>query len=413
MVVKESARVRVVERDFDDDAHPATASPVGRMSAGRAVAVVLVALVAAAFLDSHAFVRAGEAMDPGPVRTVTLAVAHPVDAVAGAVGLRLPSEALGAAFGNQRKSGDGGTSQLDRLADGTGGGAGVPSEGPGGAAAAGSGAGGGAVEAGGASGGTSESPAAGPLTGADGLGSGDTSGGMDSEPVAQPGVVIGPPGTVAWRRAAPGRPLKVLVTGDSLADFVGYQMAAMTSDAGLVQVANVPRNGTGLTNPEFFDWSVNAAQEIAARKPDVVVVVLGGNDGWNLKVGDRAYPAGTPQWQAAYTRRIVAVARILSGGGVRPVYWSTPPMPESPKWARIFASQARAAVAAVPSVPGMRYVDLFQRTQVRGHYSDRLTFHGASIDARQPDGIHFSRAGAQIPAEAILQAMTADLGRVR
>ncbi|MGN6688246.1 MAG: DUF459 domain-containing protein [Actinomycetales bacterium] len=413
--LQETRRVRVAERDFDDDAHPATASSVGRMPAGRAIAVVLVALVAAAFLDSHAFVRAGEAMPEGAVRTVTLAVAHPVDAVAGALGLRLPSEALDAAFGNERKTGDGATSRLDELADGP--------NADGSAAPAASAP----VSAGATTGGdAAPNGAAAPVSTAPGA----TASAGSSAPAASavpasglpasglpatvlPGVVVGPAGTGPWRHPTPGHPLKVLVTGDSLSDFVGFQMAAMTSAAGLVQIENVPRNGTGLTNPDFFDWSVNAQQEIAARKPDVVVVVMGGNDGWNLTVGGHAYAAGSPQWQSAYARRIAAVATILSGGGARPVYWSTPPFPESSKWARIFASQARAAVAAVRSVPGARYVDLFQRTQVAGKYSDELPFHGQLVDARQPDGIHFSRIGAKIPAEVILQAMAADVGRVR
>ena len=75
--------------------------------------------------------------------------------------------------------------------------------------------------------------------------------------------------------------VNVLVTGDSQAQFVGEVLTdLLPSD--LFDVSVVARNATGLTNPEFFNWEINAQQEIAARKPDAVVMVMGGNDGFNV-----------------------------------------------------------------------------------------------------------------------------------
>ena len=82
----------------------------------------------------------------------------------------------------------------------------------------------------------------------------------------------------------------VLVTGDSQAEFVGQRMLDVAPD-GLLRVDVVARNGTGLTRPEFFNWEVNAKQEIADRRPDAVVMVMGGNDGFNVTVdGQRVRP---------------------------------------------------------------------------------------------------------------------------
>ena len=65
----------------------------------------------------------------------------------------------------------------------------------------------------------------------------------------------------------------------------------------------VARNATGLTRPEFFNWEVNAQQEIAARKPDAVVMLMGGNDGFNVLVDGQLYGpftrSGRPSTRAA------------------------------------------------------------------------------------------------------------------
>src|SRR5262245_55021817 len=73
-----------------------------------------------------------------------------------------------------------------------------------------------------------------------------------------------------FRQPTQDRPLKVLVTGDSEAQFIGEQLTEI-APKGLIDAEVVPRNGTGLTNPNFFNWEINAKDEIRDRKPDAVV----------------------------------------------------------------------------------------------------------------------------------------------
>ncbi len=80
-------------------------------------------------------------------------------------------------------------------------------------------------------------------------------------------------------------PLEVFVTGDSQAEFLGQRLIDQSPE-GLLDVEIVARNGTGLTNPAFFNWEVNAEQEMAQRDPDAVVMGLGGNDGFNVQTSD-------------------------------------------------------------------------------------------------------------------------------
>jgi uncharacterized protein len=205
--------------------------------------------------------------------------------------------------------------------------------------------------------------------------------------------------------------VNVLVTGDSQAQFVGETLTdLLPSD--LFDVSVVARNATGLTNPEFFNWEINAQQEIDARNPDAVVMVMGGNDGFNLLHEGQLYGWRDPQWQLEYARRAAVVMRELGSDGKRPVYWVPPPTARDPEFNQIYEIQNRAVEQAAQAVPGARYVDIYD-TINRGRYSDSLKIDGRRVLARQSDGVHFSREGAVVPARLILRAMAKDYPALR
>jgi uncharacterized protein len=205
--------------------------------------------------------------------------------------------------------------------------------------------------------------------------------------------------------------VNLFVTGDSEAQFVGEVLTDMLP-SDLFDVSVVARNATGLTNPEFFNWEINARQEIAARHPDAVVMVIGGNDGFNVAVNGQLYGPDTPQWQLEYARRTAVVMQDLGSNGTRPVYWVPPPTARDTEFNKIFASQNKAVEQAARAVPGARYVDIYS-TLNHGRYSDVLKIDGDKVLARQADGIHFSRAGAVAPARLILRAMGKDYKALR
>src|SRR5215210_3761224 len=208
------------------------------------------------------------------------------------------------------------------------------------------------------------------------------------------------------------RPLRVLVTGDSQAEFLGQRLIDQ-APSGLLDVTTVARNGTGLTNPDFFNWEINARQEVAARDPDAVVMALGDNDGFNVQTADGSlYNPGDPGWETEFARRVAVVSKALSGDGKRPVYWVPPPTARDPEFNDIYASQNRAAERATRAISALRYVDIYS-TLNRGRYSDSLKIGGKRVLARQPDGVHFTREGAVAPARLILDAMAEDFPVLR
>jgi hypothetical protein len=207
-------------------------------------------------------------------------------------------------------------------------------------------------------------------------------------------------------------PLDVLVTGDSQAEFLGQRLTDQSPE-GLLRVTTVARNATGLTNPAFFNWEINAEQEVADRDPDAVVMAIGGNDGFNVQTADGSlYNPGEPGWETEFARRVAVVSSVLSGDGERPVYWVPPPTARDPKFNTIFASQNRAVERATESISALRYVDVYS-TLNHGRYSETLKIDGRRVLARQADGVHFTREGAVAAVRLILDAMAEDFPVLR
>jgi uncharacterized protein len=215
----------------------------------------------------------------------------------------------------------------------------------------------------------------------------------------------------SYVQPTPEDPVEVFVTGDSQAEFIGQLLTDELPDD-LFDVEIAARNSTGLTNPEFFNWELNAQQEIAARAPDAVVMVIGGNDGFNVLVGDQLYGWQEPEWQTEYARRAAVVMRELGSDGKRPVYWVPPPTARDDEQNAIYETQNGAVAEAAKAVAGARYVDIFN-TINDGEYSDELRIDGDRVLARQSDGIHFTREGAVVPVRLILRAMARDYEALR
>lgn len=198
---------------------------------------------------------------------------------------------------------------------------------------------------------------------------------------------------VPTRRPTPGRPLRLLVTGDSTSTYPGFALQSRLADDPRVRVATVWRNGTGLATPQRFDWSSFAPAEAARRQADVVVISLGANDAWPLRRRGEVYPLTTARWRAEYARRVAVLAQQLRVAGVDHVIWLTPPQVSDPVHQEVFGDITLAVRAASEYLPGLVMVDLHSgRPVVRRE--------------RQADGIHFTRDASDAIAGLVLETLT-------
>ncbi|HZT97389.1 MAG TPA: DUF459 domain-containing protein [Chloroflexota bacterium] len=198
------------------------------------------------------------------------------------------------------------------------------------------------------------------------------------------------------------RPLRLLVTGDSLVGYMGPQILNEAAAQGAVIGWTDTHDGTGLTRPDFVDWSVVAHSQVGTYHPDAVVIMMGGNDFQNMVLGQRIFYAGTYGWTREYQRRAEIVMRKWIDGGVRRVYWLSMPPANNPSWAHDDQDINIALQRAARQVPGVHYVNVLGPITNHGRYTDYVPVNGVQTLIREPDGVHLNIAGSDIVAGEVV-----------
>jgi lysophospholipase L1-like esterase len=194
-----------------------------------------------------------------------------------------------------------------------------------------------------------------------------------------------------------GGPGRLLVTGDSLAYYLGQQVATAR---GKRPTAVESRPSSGLARPDYFDWTAHAQEQVTAEKPGSVVVFLGANDCQPIrKDGTGAWTSvGSAGWVAEYHRRAAGLMRAYTGARERPVLWIGLPIAREAATTTCYRALNGATAAAARDVPGVRWTDSWSLYAVNGHYSDTVQ----GVLARQEDGIHLTFAGTRFLTRKVL-----------
>jgi hypothetical protein len=209
------------------------------------------------------------------------------------------------------------------------------------------------------------------------------------------------------RRAAH---LRLLATGDSMIQVVDNFLRSGLSRRRATVVRSDAHVSTGISKLGMLDWLRKARGQASGFKPDVTVVFLGANDGFPMKTRSGASVgccgAG---WIAEYARRVESMMRSYRRHGRSLVYWLTLPTPRAGNFARVFRAINPAIRRAAGRVgAGVRVIELGPVFTPGGRFRQTITFHGKTISARQPDGIHLSTAGARVAASLVIDRLRAD-----
>jgi lysophospholipase L1-like esterase len=332
-----------------EDAIPAP--PTGRhLSARDALICVGVCVLLLLAFEGRSIERSGDEMTPGWERTLVLAVGRPAGAVSRATGLAGVKDRLVAwAHPDESLSGPGGFGQAASSAP-----AGVP-----------------------------------PVT-----------------PDAFDPRALG-------AKPAPPRPLQtVLVTGDSLSQPLDAKVArAFARAASGVRVVRDARLGTGISASDLVDWGQLSVQQVRTRRPEAVIVFMGANEGFPMRVGGRTLRCCGPDWSAEYASRARRMMNTYRQGGAARVYWLNLPVPRDRDRQTISRSVNLAiGVAAEPYRAQVRVLDMAALFTPGGRYRGSMTVAGRPTLVRQSDGIHLNGAGADVALAPVLRALRADFG---
>lgn len=312
--------------------------------------MLVVALIAAAFLNARSLQREAQISEPGLSRDVRLAVTDTLVGISSTVGLDLPRRGLQAAIGR---------SGVDDVDDG-------------------------------------------PIDF-----SASASG--DAEPTQQAPQAPREPVKPVFD---PDRPMRIWSAGDSLAIVPGQALVRIAASRRALQSASPPDGqlASGLERPDVFNWFDHIPAEVDRLKPNLVVLSFGGNDdhGYMTGVPDVGVinGFGTPAWNREYRRRVGGLMSELAAKGVLQV-WVLPPVTrDADQSARYRAIGDLIEQEALTRPARVRVVDAYELLAgPGGTYADYAEkANGEFVRTRAPDGVHMDPAGGDIVARAVVDA---------
>lgn len=176
----------------------------------------------------------------------------------------------------------------------------------------------------------------------------------------------------------------ILVVGDSLSVGIGMAMSKELKKKDGVTVFAKGKVGSGLNSPKFYNWEKHLRSFIHKENPDLVVVLIGGNDAFN--------GPGSDSWANSFEKKVDNFLRIAAENKVM-VYWVGLPIMVKDD----FTKKVKVANSVMESTCGAykncSYIDTW------GLASDYAKL-------RAKDGIHFTFNGYMLLSRHIINRMS-------
>lgn len=231
---------------------------------------------------------------------------------------------------------------------------------------------------------------------------------LDPQPEPEPAVAEPEPEPEP-EFVPPEEPLKVLMLGDSLvATGIGALLERRLDNHPHVVCYRKGKSSSGLARPDFFDWPMEAKAHMEWRKPDLVIVILGGNDGQDLTRRSngqgRRVAWDHEDWPSAYRERVDDFLGRVTTDDTRVLWLGLPHMGmrSLEKKLTIIRDVQQNAVEALgdkgvylDTVPFVTTEDGDLLEQAKVGPKDKLQ------TLRAKDGIHFTMAGSEYFADLV------------
>jgi hypothetical protein len=318
-------------------------------SAGSAIAVSLLALLASVLLNAPGLHKSATIQPEGWKRDAALAVTGPLESVSGALLLDRPRSALKAALG--RSDDD----EIDTAVA-------VPEP-------------------------TLEEP------------------GDDDPPTTPP----------KREKFSPDRKLRLWIAGDSLVVVPGESLLRTAAgNRAIARGGKVDgRIASGLERPDVFNWFRHVRDELKAKKPHAVILMLGANDDHGfmtgLPEGREIGSFGSPGWAAEYRRRVAAIMDTVSQGGAFLVWIGLPISRDAEQTRRYDTINAIVQSEAAKRPGRASYLDTyFYFAGDDGGFAQYISDDtGRLVKMRAADGVHFERPAGDLIAKEVLKRLEA------
>ena len=205
--------------------------------------------------------------------------------------------------------------------------------------------------------------------------------------------------------AARKHTITVAVMGDSVAHDLGRGMEDLFAKDHRIRVVRQTKFATGLVRTDYYNWNKVARDFLRRHKPDVVFVMIGGNDHQTIRRHGKRYDPGTKAWRAEYARLVSHFMSNFSRKHAHAkVYWVSLPPVRAAKLSAAFRT-INAIYRYEAKKHGFHYLSIWKKFLVNGHYSsfgDNL--NGVKRRLRMQDGQHFTEDGRLLLAHDVARA---------
>jgi hypothetical protein len=191
------------------------------------------------------------------------------------------------------------------------------------------------------------------------------------------------------------RPITILDVGDSIGEDLGIGLANELGNTPSVHLIQQAVGDTGLANLGFFNWIAQLPVEIKKYHPQVVVMMLGGNDAQPFQSDNTIVQPGTALWRQIYSARVAAVIKDATTAHVHIVWVGLPIMGPTSGLPNADMQAENAAFAAQAAAnPGATFIPTWKLFEnAAGQYSTYLTIAGGLVQVRDPDEVHIDPPG--------------------
>ena len=167
---------------------------------------------------------------------------------------------------------------------------------------------------------------------------------------------------------------------------------------------------SGLNRIDYYDWYARTTKVINDYKPDVLVVMFGGNDDQDIIDSQGKYRAAlTEEWQKAYRERVEKYAKLVSLSSVRKVYWIGQPMSNRQRYQKYFSILNNIYSQVSKSYPKIKFISTWETFSEGGKYATVVADKtGKKRYVKVNDGIHFTTHGARLIGGIVIDKMVED-----
>ncbi len=242
------------------------------------------------------------------------------------------------------------------------------------------------------------------------LAAGDPAAADEPEPaIAEAPVEPAPPALLI-----PDQPYKVLILGDSMAATgFGVLLEDKLDKHPHIEAYRKAKSASGLARPDFFDWYDQGPAQVEFRKPDLVIAVMGGNDGQDIPPwkGSNRVRWDTDGWPAAYRARVdqflqdIAAPVAREDGSeisARILWLGLPQMGMRSLEKKLVLIRQIQQDAVASHGQGAIYLDTTPfLVDAKGELIEKAPVRGKSQELRAEDGIHFTMSGSEYFADKV------------